>query len=143
MQIARLIFVLLPLILSLPGHAAELIRKEEAALPNAFSARAITRASGIKQVSPDPDGGPVKSPFKLKVAFEPRGGATVAPEDVRVAYLKKPSVDLLDRVKPGLSAQGIDLANAEVPPGEHAIQVTVKDSEGRVSQSVIRLNVGQ
>lgn len=45
------------------------------------------------------------------------------------------------RVKAGLSAGGIELAGAEVPPGEHQIRVTVQDSEGRQSSTVLQLNV--
>ena len=50
-------------------------------------------------------------------------------------------MDLLPRVKAGLSAGGIELAGAEVPPGEHQIRVTVQDSEGRQSSTVLQLNV--
>jgi hypothetical protein len=127
-----------------PAAAVTLIKDEEAHLPAAVGGlvtRGITRGPGVKMLSPDPAAGPVKSPFNLKVSFEPRGGARIDPASVSVTYLKATPVDLLPRVKAGLSAGGIELAGAEVPPGEHQIRVTVQDSEGRQSSTVLQLNV--
>ena len=47
----------------------------------------------------------------------------------------------LDRVRGGLSEKGIDLAAAEAPPGEHQIRVTVQDSEGRQTTTLLTLKV--
>ncbi len=127
-----------------PAAAVTLIKDEEAHLPAAVGGlvtRGITRGPGVKMLSPDPAAGAVKSPFNLKVSFEPRGGARIDPASVSVTYLKATPVDLLPRVKAGLSAGGIELAGAEVPPGEHQIRVTVQDSEGRQSSTVLQLNV--
>ncbi|MCE1244630.1 hypothetical protein [Oryzomicrobium sp.] len=126
--------------------AAPLIKEDEARLPaaaGALTTRGITRGPAIKLVSPDPALGAAKSPFTFKVAFEPRGGAKIDPSSVTVTYLKATPVDLLPRVKAGLSAGGIDLAGAEVPPGEHQIRVTLQDSEGRQTSTVLQLNVGK
>lgn len=131
-------------LLSDPAGAVTLIKDEEARLPapaGGLVTRGITRGPGVKMLSPDPAAGAVKSPFNLKVSFEPRGGARIDPATVSVTYLKATPVDLLPRVKSGLSAGGIDLAGAEVPPGEHQIRVTVQDSEGRQSSTVLQLNV--
>lgn len=132
----------LALLLSMNAGAASLITESEARLPEASVARtrSITRGPGIRVVSPDP-GTAVKSPFNFKLAFEPRGGAKIVPESVKVTYLKSPTVDLLDRIRPGISEQGIDLAGAEVPPGEHQIQMIVEDTEGRRTTTVIKLSV--
>ncbi|CAG0981086.1 hypothetical protein RHDC4_01887 [Rhodocyclaceae bacterium] len=133
------------LALSASSHAFKLINDEEAALPAAatMTTRGITRGPGIKLLSPDPAAAAVKAPFNLKVAFEPRGGAKIDPASVKVSYLKATPVDLLERVRPGLSEAGIELAGAEVPPGEHQIQVSVQDSEGRKASTVIRLTVAK
>jgi len=131
-------------LLSGPAAAATLIKDEEARQPAAAGGlvtRGITRGPGVKMLSPDPAAGAVKSPFNLKVSFEPRGGARIDPASVSVTYLKATPVDLLPRVKAGLSAGGIELPGAEVPPGEHQIRVTVQDSEGRQSSTVLQLNV--
>ena len=106
-----------------------------------LSTRAITRGPGIRVISPDPAQGAVKGAFELKVAFEAHGGAKVDPASVKVTYLKAAPVDLLDRVKAGLSASGIDLAGAEAPPGDHQIQISVQDTDGRRSTTVLRFSV--
>lgn len=134
------------LLLSMAGgaHAAALITESEARLPPAagtIATRGITRGPGIRVLSPEPGAVAVKSPFSLKVAFEARGGAKVDAGSIKVTYLKTPSVDLLERVKPGLSGAGIDLGSAEAPPGEHQIRVSVQDSEGRQSNAVISFTV--
>ena len=77
----------------------------------------------------------------MRIAFEPHGGAKIDLSTVRLTYLRSPSVDLTERVKAGLSENGIDLKVAEVPPGEHQIRVSVQDSDGRVSNAVLTLNV--
>jgi len=130
------------MLLSVNAGAASLITESEARLPEVSGAtsRSITRGPGIKVISPDP-AAVIKSPFNLKLAFEPRGGAKIVAESVKMTYLKVPAVDLLDRIRPGISEQGIDLANAEAPPGEHRIQMSVEDSEGRRTTTVIKLSV--
>lgn len=128
---------------SLSAHAEVLIKNSEAALPQANDVvyRGISRGTGVKVIAPAAGAEAVSSPLHLKLVFEPHGGAKVDPSSVEVVYLKSPSVDLTERVKKGLSATGIDLANAEVPPGEHRLRVTVTDSNGLTSNSEITLRV--
>ena len=122
--------------------AATLIKESEAKLPPAPAAaletRGIARGPGVRVVSPE---SAVTSPFPLRLAFEPRGGARIDLSSVKVIYLRSPTVDLLDRVRGGLSEKGIDLAAAEAPPGEHQIRVTVQDSEGRQTTTLLTLKV--
>lgn len=141
------LLVIFAFLLSANVSAVQLITESEANLPpaadgavKAATKRGITRAPGIRLVSPDTSV-TVKSPFNLKLVFEPRGGSTIDPASVKVSYIRSPSVDLLSRVKPGLSAGGIELRAAEAPVGEHQIQVTLQDSEGRETSSVIILKV--
>jgi len=121
------------------AQAAPLVTEEEAKMPNApaIATRGVTRGPGITMISPTT----VKSPFDLKVGFEARGGAKIDPDSVKVHYMKTPLVDLTDRVKGGIKDGGIDFAKAEMPAGEHPIRVTVKDSEGRSTSSVMTVNV--
>ena len=79
----------------------------------------------------------------MKFQFEPRGGSKIDPASVKVTYLKAPLVDLTDRVKPFVSATGIDMTKVEIPPGEHDIKVQVTDSEGRVGSTVVSLVVSK
>lgn len=133
------------LLCAVSAQAGSLISEKEAKLPagesGTITTRAITRGPGIKLLSPEPGAAAVKSPFLFKVAFEPRGGAKIDPATVKIVYVKTPNVDLLDRVKVGLSEKGIELDAAEAPAGEHQIRVTVQDSEGRQSTQLIAFTV--
>ena len=125
-------------------YSAELISLKEAKLPQAngsLKTRGITRGPAIKVSSPDLSAAEIKSPFDLKVLFESRGGNKVDPNAVKVSYLKSTEVDLTPRLQGAITAGGIDFSKAEVPPGEHAIKITVKDLDGRESSTVINLNI--
>lgn len=124
--------------------AATLITDTEAKLPAAektITTRAITRGPGIRVISPDTSSPKIASPFPLRIAFEPRGGARIDLSSVKLTYLKTPNVELLDRVKQGLTENGIEFPAAEVPTGQHQIRITVQDSEGRQTSNVLTLDV--
>ena len=124
--------------------AADLITAKEAQLPAAageLKTRGISRGPAIKVLSPDVGASPITAPFDLKVQFESRGGKKIDPASVKVTYLKSPLVDLTGRMKPAISESGISFDKAQVPPGEHAVRITVKDVDGRESNSVVNLVV--
>lgn len=137
------------LLLTVAAHAhaqVQLITADEAKLPNAtglLASRGITRGPAVKIVSPDPSVKDLKGLFDLKIAFEARGGAKIDPASVKLTYLKSPNVELTERVKAGIKAEGIDVSKVSVPPGEHQIRVTVKDDEGRQTSTVLSLNVAK
>jgi hypothetical protein len=134
------------LFLHAAAYAATLITPEEAALPAAPGealTRGISRGPGVKLVSPETDLGPVKAPFELKVAFEPRGGNAIDPASVKVMYLKTPSVDLTPRLQHSITETGIVFPDANVPVGEHDLKITVLDKDGRETNSVVHLVVVQ
>ncbi len=139
---ARMLFAVV--LVSLASIAAtqtvQLITDKEAKLPAAPQApsRAITRGPGVKLLSPE---SVTKGAFSLKVAFEPRGGSKIDPGSVVVTYLKNPPVDLTSRVKSAIRPEGIDLASATAPAGDHPIRITVRDDEGRQGSLVINLSV--
>jgi len=123
--------------------AAPLISAKEAALPAAsgtLATRGISRGPAVKLASPEADT-PAVAPFDFKVYFEPRGDAKIDPASVKVIYMKSPFVDLTPRMKNAISASGIDFAKADVPPGTHLIRVSVKDTDGRETNSVLTLVV--
>jgi hypothetical protein len=132
------------LLASASVDAAPLIFDSEARLPSSEPPprfRAISRGPGIKVESPRHDGETVKSPFDLKLAFKPHGGAKIDPGKVKIIYLNNPDVNLADRVKPYISENGINFVNAEAPVGKHVIQFVLEDTDGRQSSKVIDLNV--
>ncbi len=125
--------------------AAPLITAKEAALPPAagvLATRGISRGPAIKVVSPEPEAA-VKSPFNLKLNFEARGGEKIDPNSVKVVYMKSPFVDLTSRLQSAITPTGIDFQQAEVPPGEHMLRVTVKDSAGRETNSTMTIVVNK
>jgi hypothetical protein len=138
------VFVCLQLVQT-GAFAEPLITSKEAALPAAsgvLATRGISRGPAIKVVSPEPDT-TVSSPFSLKLNFEARGGEKIDPASVKVVYLKSPTVDLTPRLQSGITANGIDFGKAEVPPGQHDLRVTVKDSQGRETHSVMTIVVAK
>ncbi|MEA3393277.1 MAG: hypothetical protein U9R55_01465 [Pseudomonadota bacterium] len=127
------------------AFAAPLITAKEAALPpaaGALATRGISRGPAIKMVSPEPEAA-VKSPFNLKLNFEARGGEKIDPNSVKVVYMKSPFVDLTSRLQSAITPTGIDFQQAEVPPGEHTLRVTVKDSAGRETNSTMTIVVNK
>jgi hypothetical protein len=116
------------------GAGVILITPEEAQLPapkpmQLVSSRAITRGPRI-EVS-GIDDGKLHSPLHFKLKFLAFGGSAVDINTVTVTYLRGPNIDLTERIRPFVRPTGIDIPDAEVPPGEHAIRVDLKDSDGR------------
>ena len=145
MKLTKALFSLAVFVAAQGAFAAPLISAKEAALPPAagtLTTRGISRGPAIKLASPEADT-PVAAPFDFRVNFEPRGDAKIDPSSVKVVYMKSPFVDLTPRLKGAISANGIDFAKADVPPGTHTIRVTVKDSEGRETNSVLNLVVSK
>lgn len=137
--------VLGPLTWSTVAQAGPLITAKEAALPPAVGAlatRGISRGPAIKVLSPEPET-PVKGPFNLKLNFEARGGEKIDASSVKVVYLKTPFVDLTPRLQSAISPSGIDLQQAEIPPGEHSLRVSVKDGAGRETHSTLTIVVNK
>ena len=123
--------------------AAPLILAEEAALPAASvpaPTRGISRGPTVRLISPMADTS-IKSPFDFKVAFDPRGDSKVDLDSVHVVYIKSPFVDLTPRLLTAISRTGINFFSAEIPSGTHQIRVTVKDTDGRETNSLFTLVV--
>ena len=101
----------------------------------------VSRGPSITVVSPKPDDPSLRSPFRLQLKFEGRGGAQVDPETLKLTYARTPAVDLTARVKPFANPAGIDLPEASVPPGNHTIRAEVKDKDGRAGSVTFVIKV--
>ncbi len=140
---------------ALPAQAAVLITPQEAQqarVPDARPATPLvggssgydkdrgtpTRAPDVVVQSPT---GPVGSPFPLRVAFTPHNGARIDPNSVTVTLLSKPEIDLTNRVRPFLSARGVDFAQAEAPPGQYRIRIELIDDAGHIGATTVDLQV--
>jgi hypothetical protein len=124
--------------------AAPLITTEEAELPPqkgavANSARGVTRGPKIEVPKQETAGR--TSPMRFLVKFQAFGGSTIDLEGLKVTYLKSPVVDLTPRIRPFAQPNGIDMPDAQLPPGEHLLRVDVKDSDGRTSSTSFLLRV--
>ncbi len=125
------------------SRATQLITEEEARLPPpkgaiAADRRGIMRGPKVEFISP---GDSVSSPLRLQLKFESYGGAKIDPESVKMIFLRTPSVDLTSRVKPFVQADGINMQDAELPPGEYTVRVDLKDSDGRPGTAIFTLKV--
>lgn len=134
--------------LGIPAHSAPLITEQEASLPTpsgavSMTTRGIMRGPKISLASPDGSSAALRSPMRVQIKFESFGGATVDPASVKMTYVKSPAVDLTPRIQASLKPDGIDLADAEIPPGDHNIRVELKDSEGRSGVASIMLKVAK
>jgi hypothetical protein len=131
------------LLLSFDAHALQLITNEEARLPPpkgavAADRRGILRGPKVNVVMP---GEEAHSPLHLQLKFESFGGAKIDVDSVRMFYLRTPNVDLTQRIKPFVQADGIDIPNTELPPGEYQVRVDIKDSDGRPGSISFMLKV--
>jgi hypothetical protein len=128
----------------IPVRAAPLITAEEAALPPQKGAvlnsgRGITR--GPKIQVPDAETGAQTSPMRFQVKFQTFGGSSIDLEALKVTYLKTPVVDLTPRIKPFAQPNGIDMPDAQLPPGDHLVRVDIKDSDGRAASMSFLLKI--
>ena len=131
--------------LTLAAEPVRLITPEEARLPSAdpgaAQERNLTRGPGIDAVAPPPIG--VSGTFRLAVRFKPRNSVAIDPETVRVTYRRLPEIDLTARLKPFVTAAGIEAPAVIVPPGKHVIVIEATDKEGRIGRSQMTLTVAE
>jgi hypothetical protein len=125
------------------ASAVTLITDDEAKRPNdpqLGATRGITRGPAIHFEPPTSNPAP-HAPFDFRVHFEAHGGAAVDPDHIRITYLKTPNVDLTDRLRPYITAQGIDMPAAQLPGGEHALHIVVEDTEGRSGEATFTVKI--
>ena len=136
----------LPLTLVTAAHAFELVTPAEASLPAGAAPSLTMRGSPLRRpnilvVSPPPTAGVMHSPIDLKLRFHAFGGAEIDPESVVVTYLKQPAIDITQRITPFITAQGIEIDNADMPPGQHQFWIEVKDKNGHVGAAEFSFQV--
>lgn len=140
----RLSIAAVLLLVSLPAAKAGvvLITQDEARLPppqQLASSRGITRGPRIELSAADE--GRLHSPFRFTLRFHAFGGSSIDPNSVAITYLRSSEIDLTPRVRPFVRQTGIDIPDAEAPPGEHVIRVNIRDSEGRQATANFTLAV--
>ncbi|PTM39479.1 hypothetical protein [Bosea sp. 124] len=122
----------------------QLITKYEAGFPppaaSSSQERNLTRGPSVDRLAP-PAIGMAGDAFRFAVKFKPRNGVPIDPASVRVTYRRALDVDLTARIKPFITADGIDASAVIVPPGQHLIVIEATDKEGRLGRGQITLTV--
>jgi hypothetical protein len=125
------------LVLPTQADAIQLVTSDEAALPPdrlppTLEVRGSpTRRPSITVVSPAPNAGAVSSPVLLKLKLQAFGGAKIDTDSVVVTYRKTPLIDLTQRLRPYITADGIEVPDAEIPAGSHQFRIELRDKDGR------------
>jgi hypothetical protein len=138
------VFCLLLGLALIPGRSQAgtiLITEQEASLPNEHGgpiSRGITRGPSVELVQPAET---AHSPVHFQVRFQAFGGNKIDLDTLRVSYLKSPEIDLMPRLMRFIQRSGIDIPDAELPPGEHSFRIEVSDSEGHTRSSVFVFKV--
>jgi hypothetical protein len=125
-------------IVATPARALQLVTEAEAALPPSHVPDLVrrggpTRRPSIVVASPPVGAGEVHSPLNLKVRLRAFGGAKIDPESIVLTYEKTPLIDITQRIIQFISPDGIDVPDAQLPPGRHAFYIEAKDDEGRLA----------
>lgn len=142
-DLARVALVIGLALSSSLAWGVQLVTEEEARLPALeMRLRGITRGPEVRLHAPLAEQAVIATPFRLRLSFKARGGSKIDPESVEVSYLRGGGIDLLPRLKSGVSATGIDLSDVHAPRGEHPIRVRVADAQGRETVIILTLKVG-
>jgi hypothetical protein len=95
----------------------------------------------IDVITPKLDGS-ITSPTPILLKFIPQAPANVKPDSFK-AYYGTFQIDITNRLLgvAQVTAQGINLKEAELPKGSHKITLNVQDSEGRVGSKTIEFEI--
>jgi hypothetical protein len=124
------------------GAGVWLVNSQEAGLPPSATSnagRSITRGPAIRQLSPE-KAVSANKPFDLHVEFAGRGGEKINPTSAQIVVLRGGNINITDRVKPFITANGIEMPAAMVPPGLYVLQVQVSDASGRQSTANVEID---
>lgn len=145
MRVLQNVFLAAAVLLGTPfqSYAGQLITEDEARLPPPKGAVATERRGimrGPKVIYAGPNDA-TKSPIRLVLKFESYGDAKIDPNSVKMTYLRTPNVDLTSRVTKYVQPTGIDMPDAELPPGDYMLRVDLKDSDGRPASTSFTLKI--
>lgn len=131
------------------GVALQLVTVEEmrasASAPSPPLTRSLPSPDAPRIIVERPTPGvPVFSPTPIRLRFEARRGAAVRPETLRVRYGSL-RLDVTERIlavyRP--RADGLDVAEAALPAGQHRFLLSITDTAGRTGEQRIDVEVRQ
>ncbi len=79
---------------------------------------------------------PVHVLVKFAPLFEP-----VDLSSLKVVLVKFIQIDITDRIRPFVTAEGISVKEAKIPPGKHRVRISLADKTGAVSVREIAFEV--
>ncbi|MCV2441070.1 hypothetical protein [Paucibacter sp. DJ2R-2] len=152
--------LLLPLLLGTAVRAAdfELVSPEQSRAEQAAVAAAgpqadtsplpVARTRSLRPrivvLSPKSGIGPLKSPIRFELLFEPSGEVKINPNTLKILYgfLK---IDLTSKIRENakISDTGILAEGAVIPKGDHKLLIQVADEFGRMAETELRFKVDE
>jgi len=79
------------------------------------------------------DGESCRAPLMVDLHFETRPDSAVDLETLKVLYRKMISIDITDRIRPYATEKGIYIPEADIPKGNHTIEIRIADNRGNYS----------
>ena len=141
------------LLLALPAHASgialftadELQAWEEESEGMVASESLSTNSSGdgpLISIESPGESGTVNSPAAIRVLFQP-GPSGEQPDPTSFKFLLKKliTIDLTDRVTDYVTADGIDVEEADIPPGKYKFEMRIADVAGNESARQFKMKV--
>ena len=88
------------------------------------------------------ESGTVNSPAAIRVVFAPgTSGETADPDSFKFLLKKLITIDLTDRVSEFVTADGIDVEEADIPPGKYKFEMRIADLAGNESARQFKMKV--
>jgi hypothetical protein len=86
---------------------------------------------------------PLASPLPIALRFRAAADSTIAPQSFRVFYGAF-GLDITSRLLAAVavSAEGLQVERAAIPPGSHRLVLQVADTQGRTGTRELRFRVG-
>lgn len=123
-----------------PDEIAEIARYPAASPRNIT----VTEADGPVIKVAAPSGFALSSPVDFDIQIQPRGGIAVDMTSLRIEYRLGPAwVNLTHRVMRQATIKGSHFyaRGAELPPGNHALRLTVRDEMARTTRALVTFSV--
>lgn len=88
------------------------------------------------------ESGTVNSPAAIRVLFQPGpSGEAPNPESFKFLLKKLITIDLTDRVTDYVTVDGIDVEEADIPPGKYKFEMRIADVAGNESARQFKMKV--
>lgn len=125
-----------PMVLILPTEA----ELPDLPLNKLLSFRSQQQGPRILVNSPLP-GESYAPPVPIDIRFEPRDKVKVDLASLKVVYVKLFKIDITERISPYVKDNGIQVAQADLPVGNHKLILSIADENGRSSSQMIQLQI--